>query len=130
MTNSNAYFGADVYAFNYYYNSDKNLKKDIVKIDSALDKINRLNWYYFTWKKDNTASIGVIAQEIEKEFPQIVSKNTDASGETYKTVLYGNLVAPLIEATKELSAQNQSQQKEIEELRKEIEELKSIISHR
>jgi hypothetical protein len=43
MTNSNAYFGADVYAFNYYYNSDKKLKKDIVKIDSALDKIKKLN---------------------------------------------------------------------------------------
>ncbi len=57
MTNSNAYFGADVYAFNYYYNSDINLKRDIVRIDSALDKINRLNGYYFTWKRDSTPSI-------------------------------------------------------------------------
>lgn len=41
----------------------------------------------------------VLAQEVEKVFPELVQ--TDAQG--YKSVAYGNLVAPLIEAVKELS---------------------------
>ena len=41
----------------------------------------------------------VLAQEVEKVFPSLVQ--TDADG--YKSVAYGNVVAPLIEAVKELS---------------------------
>ncbi len=121
---------SNMYANNYYYNSDKNLKKDIAKIDSALDKIRKLNWYYFTWKANNTPSIWVIAQEIEKEFPQIVWENKDANGIAHKTVQYGNLVAPLIESTKELADKSDAQEKEIQELKKQITELKEIISHK
>lgn len=41
----------------------------------------------------------VLGQEVEKVFPELVQ--TDAQG--YKSVAYGNLVAPLIEGVKELS---------------------------
>ena len=50
---------------------------------------------------------GVIAQEIEKVFPELV--DTRANG--YKAVRYEKLVAVLIEAVKELKA-------EIDELKK------------
>jgi prophage maintenance system killer protein len=48
------------------------LKKDIKKISSPLEKILQLNGYTFNWKKDGRADMGVIAQEVEKVFPNIV----------------------------------------------------------
>ena len=58
--------------------------------------------------------IGLIAQDVEKVFPELVV--TDSEG--YKSVAYQNLVAVLIEAVKE-------QQKSINQLKKEVELLKS-----
>lgn len=56
----------------------------------------------------------MIAQEVEAVYPELV--HTNSAG--YKSVEYGNLIAPLIEAVK-------SQQKEIKALRAEIETLKN-----
>ena len=84
----------------YYYNSDAKYKSDITPLTSALDKILKLNGYSYYNKLSEKNDIGVIAQQVEKVFPSLVQ--TDADG--YKSVAYGNLVAPLIEAVKELSA--------------------------
>ena len=87
-------------------NSDINLKKDIVKIDGALNKLSQIKGVTYKWKKpenhgdDETEQLGVIAQDVEKVFPQAVS--TDPNG--IKSVSYGDMVAPLIEAIKELTA--------------------------
>ena len=70
----------------------------------------------FNWKDSGRTSIGLIAQDVEKIFPEIVS--TDEAG--IKSVDYAKLIAPLIEAIKE-------QQSQIEELKLEIEELKLKI---
>jgi hypothetical protein len=93
------YNSAGVKANSFVYVSDERLKKDIVPLQSSLENVRSLNGYTFNWKKDNKADIGVIAQEVEKVFPQLV--HTDPEG--YKSVEYGNLVAPLIEAVKELA---------------------------
>jgi Chaperone of endosialidase len=96
-------------------NSDITLKKDIVKIDSALNKLSQIKGVTYKWKNpenhgdDETEQLGVIAQDVEKVFPQAVS--TDTNG--IKSVSYGDMVAPLIEAIKELKA-------EIEELKKKV----------
>lgn len=84
----------------FYYSSDRRLKENIIKIDNPLEKISKLNWYTFDWKNDGRKDIGVIAQEVEKVFPQAV-KTSEVTW--YKSVEYGNLVAPIIEAIKELS---------------------------
>jgi len=120
----------NVYANNYYYYSDERLKTNIKTITGALDKLSRLSGYTFNWKSNSSSAVWVIAQEVEREFPQIVSESTDINWNAYKTVQYGNLVAPLIEATKELSAQNKAQQQEIDDLKKQVEELKSLISRK
>ena len=57
--------------------------------------------------------IGVIAQEVEKEFPELVETN----GDGYKSVDYTKLTPILIEAVK-------TQQSQIKELKDEISELK------
>lgn len=98
----------------FLYPSDLNLKKNVVSLSDQLGKILQLQGVSFDWKKDNKHSIGLIAQEIEKVYPEIVSTNKVTG---LKSVEYGNLIAPLIEAVKE-------QQKQIDALKAEIENLK------
>ncbi len=96
--------------------SDERLKKDIVKIDNALDKVSQLGGYTFEYKKDGRKSAGIIAQEVEKVMPSAVTETTlpvkmGQDDETlYKVVQYDQLHGLMIEAIKELKA-------EIEELK-------------
>lgn len=104
--------------------SDERLKDNVRPIQNALEKINRLRGVEFTWNTWSSAqgkeSIGVIAQEVQKVFPTSVIE--DASAAHYKMVDYASLVAPLIEATKEMHAIIQAQEKRIQELeRKDLE---------
>ena len=104
--------------------SDLNLKENISTINSALDKTNRLRGVYFTKKADVTGrrEVGVIAQEVEKVFPEVVM-----GGEGKKTVAYANLCGVLIEAVKELSRENVSQAAEIKSLRNNIDTIRGDI---
>ena len=99
----------DVTAF---YSSDQRLKENIINIDNAVDIVKQLNGVRYDWTEayieskggeDGTfvrkQDIGVIAQEVEKVFPEIVAENSGG----YKAVKYERLVAVLIEAVKELS---------------------------
>ena len=99
----------DVTAF-----SDEKLKENITVIPNALEKISQIRGVTYTRNdledKEKVYS-GVIAQEVEKVLPEVVS----AEGGT-KTVAYGNMVGLLIEAVKE-------QQAQINELKKQIEEM-------
>ena len=74
-----------------------------VGIDSSLGS-NKIVGSHRFWT-NNTSSIGIIAQEIEKVLPELVSQS-----ENHKTVNYNGLIGVLIEAIKE-------QQKQIDELR-------------
>ncbi|HVU06542.1 MAG TPA: tail fiber domain-containing protein [Candidatus Paceibacterota bacterium] len=108
-----------LYGDGYYWGSwnnmsDQRLKKNIVPIADPIEKIEKLNGVAFDWKDSGKHSVGVIAQDVEKVFPELVSTD-DKTG--YKAVQYQNLVAPLIEAVK-------AQQKEIEALKAEVEALK------
>lgn len=58
--------------------SDIKLKTNIQKIDSALEKVTKLNGYRFTWKDSGQPDFGVLAQEVEKVFADAVS--TDDTG--------------------------------------------------
>ena len=96
--------------------SDVRSKENIKTIDSALDKVLKLRGVEFNKIGKNKKEIGVIAQEIEKVFPEVVS--TDDEG--MKSVAYGNIVGALIEGMKE-------QQKQIEALTDIVEELTKKI---
>ena len=88
--------------------SDSRLKTAVTTIPSALEKILSLRGVTFEWKTEefpdrnfaDGTQIGLIAQEVEKVYPQLVHTNEDG----YKSVAYSNLVSPLIEAVKELHA--------------------------
>ena len=90
--------------------SDIRLKKDLQIIQNPLDIINEINGYTFTYKKDDKKSAGVIAQEVEKVFPQAVtdknlpfSSKDEENPDNYKTVEYDQIVGLLVQAVKELS---------------------------
>ena len=99
----------DIVAFS---SSDIRFKTNLKTISNPLDKISKVSGYEFDWIPDQENhgheghDIGVIAQEVEKILPEIVT--TRESG--YKAVKYEKIVPLLIEAIKE-------QQKQIEELR-------------
>jgi hypothetical protein len=106
----------DLTANAFFYDSDERLKKDISTISNPLEKILSLSGYNFTWKKDGRQDIWLIAQEVEKVFPKLVQTNDD----WYKSVEYGNIVSPLIEAIKELNAKVDKQAEEIAILKANI----------
>ena len=88
--------------------SDKRLKENIIPVDSALDKIQKLTGYNFTYKNSGRKSAGVLAQDVESVMPSAVQETElpleIADGKKYKTVQYDQLHALLIEAVKELAA--------------------------
>ena len=60
---------------NYVQPSDKNLKKDIKKLDNILPKVNRLepvSYRYQSKNKNSNKTLGFIAQEVEKILPELV----------------------------------------------------------
>ena len=111
---------ANTYSNNYYHNSDRRLKDNIKPI-AGLDIVEKLNGVTFNWKKDGKPSAGVIAQDVEQVMPEAVSTNTKGM----KSVSYDTLIAPLIEAVKELKAANDNNVKEIAALHEEIKVLKA-----
>jgi hypothetical protein len=95
LNSLNATFAGDVIAF-----SDERLKENVLTIENALEKTISLRGVSYIRKENNQQSIGLIAQEVEKVIPEVVSENSDG----IKGVAYGNLVGILIEAIKELNA--------------------------
>ncbi|MFZ3186023.1 MAG: tail fiber domain-containing protein [Pseudomonas sp.] len=92
--------------------SDRSMKSNLEIIDNALDKINKINGYEFTWKKNQHRDVGVIAQEIESIFPQLVTRNKEGN----LAVNYNGLVAPLIEAVKDIYRMSSSAKVQLQEL--------------
>ena len=84
--------------------SDEKLKTNIKTIKNALSKVDKMRGVTYDRVNTGNRESGVIAQELEKVAPELVH-----DGE-YKAVAYGNTVAYLIEAIKELK-------QEIEELK-------------
>jgi hypothetical protein len=95
-------------------NSDLRLKDINGTIDNALHKIMTLRPVNFSWKSDETKKemLGLIAQDVEKVFPQLIDENRDG----YMGVRYQELVPVLIAA--------------IQEQQSQIEELKELIKNK
>lgn len=94
----------DIVAFS---TSDSRLKINVSPIKNPLEKISQIGGYTFDWNPDPELTklhgfeghdIGVIAQEVEKILPELVTTRDNG----YKAVKYEKLVALLIESNKEL----------------------------
>jgi hypothetical protein len=104
------------------YYSDDRLKTKLGNIENALEKICKLNGFYYEANEIAQSlgykvkrEVGVSAQEVEEILPEIVTEAPISS--EYKTIYYDKLIPLLIEAIKE---QNES----IESLKEEIRKLK------
>lgn len=81
--------------------SDGNLKENVEPLTSSLEKLLQLEGVSYDFKDKNFGSgrqIGFIAQQVQTIFPEVVS-----SGGDYLSLNYGNLVAVVVEAVKELA---------------------------
>jgi hypothetical protein len=95
--------------------SDIRWKENVQPIGNGLELIGQLRGVSYEWvdkSKGTGRQIGVIAQEVEKVFPEVV--HTDSKG--YKSVEYDKLIAPLIQAVNELKTQNEQMKKRISNL--------------
>jgi hypothetical protein len=95
--------------------SDRRKKTNIITIDNALDKVNRMRGVFYDKIDDikKGRQTGVIAQEINEVLPEVVTyaKDVDEYG-----VSYGNVVGVLIEAIKEQCSIIDKLSKRIEDL--------------
>ena len=95
-------------------NSDARLKANIISLGGTLAKLLQIDGKTYTMKKDDNKKqkIGVLAQDIEKVFPELVSESNGV-----KSVNYQGLVPVLINALKEQDTKLNKQQAEIDELK-------------
>ena len=108
-----------IQAADFNSTSDARLKTNVQTITSPLDKINQIGGVTFEWIADNKSSVGVIADTVEKVFPELIGQTLEVSDKDetrYKTVNYNGLIGLLIEAVKE-------QQVQITELKTKLDSL-------
>ncbi len=127
--------------------SDKRYKKNFKTLSNTLEKITKINAYYYEWKIKEFPNmaftkrkqIGVVAQDIEKIYPEIV--NTNSKG--YKSVDYSKLSVILLQAIKEqqrlidelqnsnsiLKAENSQHKEQIESLTGRISRIENLLNN-
>jgi hypothetical protein len=107
--------------------SDIRWKKNIKDLNNSLSAILDLNPVSYDLKTDEFPQmgfetgkqIGLIAQDVEKIFPELV--RIDNNG--YKSVSYEKLSVLLVAGIKEQQQQIQNQQKEIDDLKTLVQDL-------
>ena len=105
------------------YISDRRLKYVGTNNNDGLDKIKQLKVFNYVYKKDTTKTphVGVIAQDLQKVFPNAVQKGKDG----FLTIRMEDMFYAVINAIKELDAKYQAQEKRINDLEKRIEKLEA-----
>ena len=97
------YFNGDAtLAGDLTINSDERLKDNIQPLGSTLDKLHQIEGKTYSFKKDeeHTPKIGVLAQEVQLVFPELVTEGADG----ILSVNYQGLVPVLINAINEQDA--------------------------
>jgi hypothetical protein len=107
--------------------SDKRYKTDVEPIQNALEKVAALKGcsYLRTDYRIGERQIGLIAQDVLHVFPEAVSYDT--VNDKY-SLNYGCLIAPVIEALKELNEENRVLKEENKRHTADIAELKADIA--
>ena len=100
--------------------SDRRLKEDITPVKDSLDSITKLRGVYYKWSKDSPQAkfhkkrnMGLIAQDVQKLFPELVTKIMDGD---YLGVNYIQLIPVMIEAIRELEGKYSQLDHEYREL--------------
>ncbi len=80
--------------------SDIALKENIQPLTNALENLKKLKGYSYNFIDNKAKALGIVAQDVEKVYPDIVEGE-----EGEKSVAYSGLIAVLIEAIKELETE-------------------------
>ena len=105
-SNLTIYFNGNMYSNGNSYStgSDLNMKSNLVQFTNTLEDLKKLTGYKFDIKcGDGTVtrkSAGVIAQDVEKVYPDFVDVNPETG---MKSLEYTTLIGVLVEAVKELT---------------------------
>jgi hypothetical protein len=116
VNSSNAFVNGNV-----VNTSDSRLKKMITPVAKSLLSLTSLKGYHYYWKDEKQGGelqTGLIAQNVEQIFPELVITNKDG----YKSVNYIGLIPHLIEAVKELDQRTA----EVAELKKELAQAREL----
>ena len=130
--------GSGTYTGTWTQASDERYKSNIKSLPGILNRVKMLQPVEYEWNKEEFPEnnfpdgnqIGLIAQEVEKLFPEIIATNQDG----YKSIDYSKISVLLIQAMKEQqneiekqSDEIKKQSDEINKMKSDIEELKSMI---
>jgi hypothetical protein len=102
----------NVRANDFIVTSDARLKTDIRPMRDALAKVRQMRGVEFDWKKPESHGAGVVAQEVEAVAPELVESGDDA----YRGINLGAALGMLVEALKELAAENGALRERVEAL--------------
>jgi hypothetical protein len=112
--------------------SDARLKQNVVELSGVIAKLDQVRGVYFDWIPGSDSGmllpdshqIGIIAQELEQVYPELVITNDRG----FKMVDYTKLAPVLLQAIKEQQSQIESQKSEIQILREEMDQIKALLA--
>jgi hypothetical protein len=115
---------------NYFSGSDLRLKTEVCTLTGVLDRVLELRPVSYRFKSGTEPSprtLGLIAQEVEPLFPEVVSER-----DGMKSMAYSELVPVTVGAIQELNRKYekefQRKETEIAELKRSVEELKTLVN--
>ncbi len=112
---------------NLIQTSDRRLKKDFSLIRNSLLNIYQLNGFHYKWIEETRSKdlqTGLIAQEVQKIFPELVQTNEKG----FLSINYIGLVPHLIEAVKELRDENISLKTKNQTLETRLDKIEAMLS--
>ena len=107
--------------------SDKRLKRNFSQLTNSLSDIYKINGYHYYWKsadRSQDLQTGLIAQEVQKIFPELV--HTDDKG--FLSVNYIGLIPHLLEAVKELKHENETLKANNNSFESRLEKLEQLVN--
>ena len=103
--------------------SDIRLKNVGANFERGLAEVSELNPIWYNYEKDNelhleaaTKYVGVVAQEVQKVIPEAVEKSDTG----YLTVNNDPIIWAMVNAIKELKAENEQLKRKVEDMEKKL----------
>ncbi len=118
-------FATDINCVTFLASSDARLKENLRPVEHPIEKIKALQAWQYDYHLPNTDvvksnRIGVLAQEVEAVLPELVETNEATQ---LQSVDYIGLIPVLLEGIKAQQTMIETQQEELEALKKRIEQL-------
>jgi hypothetical protein len=126
------YVYGNAFSTGTWESSDQRLKTAIRPVTHALDGVMNLHGVRFAWNQEarnrsgcgNSDQIGLLAQEVRKQFPELVKEDDEG----YLSVSYSSMTAVLVEAIKEQQKQLEEKETRIRMLEEQMARLEILLS--